>query len=579
MNINEVPIEKLKGYLGDERFEYFKKKGSLETISKIKSISYVCKLFQKEAYKNVTQISFGDIEDEEGFLRRIDETFYSQQEVPLDENIEYNIKNLTNIVKKQSALYAFLSDIKIYNNILKTYTDTNKTPLRTSYISENKLVSYFCSKFQDIELPNSELSPSNLSPEDEKIFKRLQELTQTILLFYIKKNNNYLVYGSYALHLYNDNITYNDIDLYTSDPTQIANIIAFIAYWVYDVTINVHLNPLILHYISVEFKSSHVFDILYLNRENQVFYKEIKDGVSILKMYIQFFNFFRSLTDFHRMKVFQDNPQNTELKLFTILNDLRLKYNIKISNTNISETLYSQMRVMKLYTLDNLNYLMIPAKILPFKTPYSYIFIFITDYVKLVEALPNDSIFFKRHSGIYNEIVAEIPQNANINKRIILKSFVTLNNDKIIPMGEEVKSVDLGIDFFDEIRKSKVLVLSNVYSKLFVDRNTSTIEPISFLNIFASIGLALFLNKRLSDKEERLFMLRMFEYMNGFTIDDTVEKLRNNELFITQKRRTKEQHRSFQPAQKMSFPFSLFFEKTQSHQNTYSKSEYLQYFR
>ena len=572
-----------KEYLG-AHYEYFNQQGNIQTITTFKGSNFIINSYHKKLHLDAKKLLFHlDVNDEAMFMQRVKETFTVQQTFELSDNHKDNLFKLKNVMKKHLTILNFIQEHSRYSKIVSTHSKflqkQSESISVSSFVNEpsSKVVTNFCSAFQDIDLPESELLVVNLTDEEKLIHEKLQLLAHTILLFFIETTTtNILVYGSYSLHLIKDTIKYNDIDVYCSDPSQIATVISFLAYWIFDVVINIHLNPLILFYIAIEYKSSHVLDVLYLHKEAQAMYKIMRRNVAILKPSIQFFNFFRSLTDFHRMKIFQTDRVNSEEKLNTIISYVARQNNLKLQNLQATSSLKHWLGNTKSYLTEDLRYIILPKTIFSFDIGYDYIFIFIGNPKEIANALPSDTTFYKRHSGVYNELVAAVPKNADMTKSVIITSLITINNTDIIPVAKNIKTLDLGKDFETKIKSNNILVLSNSYSKLFIDKNTDTLEPISFFNILASLGLAMTLNELIPPKHERIFIRDIFALMNIFTIEGTVKKLKDNSLEITQKKRTRQQHKNFQLVTHMTSQFSLYFaEPNNKTKKIFTKSECL----
>lgn len=584
MNQQDISLKLHKEYLGNN-FNYFHKQGCLQTIETFKGARFILNSYHKKLFLDAKKLlTHIEVNDKDQFMSRVHETFSAQQTFELAENSKDNLFKLRNIMKKHLVIFSFIQDHNKFNKIVLTHSEflqrQSEIINTSSFLNESssRIVTSFCKAFQNINLPNSELLVVNLSDEEKIIHEKLQLLAHTILLFFIEASTSILVYGSYSLHLLKDTIRYNDIDVYCSDPGQIATVLSILAYWIFDVVINIHLNPLILFYIAVEYKSSHVLDVLYLHKEAQSMYKLQRRNVAILKPTIQLFNFFRSLTDFHRMKVFQTDQVNSEEKLNTLISFVSRQHNLKLQNIKVSSSLEHWMSNTKLQSTSDLKYIILPKTILPFQIEHDYIFIFIANPKDIANALPADTTFYKRHSGIYNELVASVPRDSSMTQSVIITSLITINNTDIIPVAKNIKTLDLGDDFEKKLKTNNILVLSNTYSKLFVDKNTDLLEPISFFNILASIGLSLFLNELINPRDQKLFLRDLFGLMTKFKIDKTVKKLEDKDIEVTQKMKTKQSHKNYQLVTHMGSQFNLFFpEPSNKTKLTFTKSEYLEY--
>lgn len=306
---------------------------------------------------------------------------------------------------------------------------------------------------------------------------------------------NFVVYGSHSLYLLNNNVKFNDIDLYTDKPILFMRLFSLIAKWVFDVDLAIVIVPLVKNYVTIKYNNINIFDLIYISKHdlNNSLITNVKIyNKQILNFQIQFYNLIHSFPDSHRIiqmakkENYDNNLLKTSLILNRCLNDLDLDFNniitkdIKIPKNIIIKDNYILLNSEDFLINDK------HKNILTFK---HILFINSIDESKFINLFDGLKDYYKVYKGIYNEIT--ILAKKKISKKV--KKSLMYVNGEVMYLNEEIDDDNK----LTEVINSHLpcLIITNNTARLFYNESNNKLIDYSLETLISKILLSLYFMK------------------------------------------------------------------------------------
>lgn len=424
----------------------------------------------------------------------------------------YNkVMNILGIINFQSL---FIEYFEIYFSSIisdkKASIHQEIYSLSSNIFQEEEEISNFVEKYlekYDVEfIKRHEVKKQVFAEKDSDIFDFLQKIFNELLKKIQKKNirnqnnkYNILTYGSYTSHKINPEVTYNDIDVYSSNPLSFLVTFLVIVKIIFDIDIDIFKIPYVLGHVSLRYKGVHFADCLFIDEITlkKIPIVRIKETMFVHPI-IQVLNFFRLISEPRRMFALSEKKENTNKKLSALI-----QYTCEWLDINIEKDL--SFIELDIKTYDN-SFVINLKKILKniqgydnIKDEIEFDYLIISRYAPklFLEFLKNKNpIIRKQWFGLFNEIVVEfynkkISKETNINKKKLNKTIIR-ESKMLVSITEE--SNDKIIDNF--INNNNVILMSNFttefYMKVTKDK-TGLIKSRDVTNITKETCLSSFL--------------------------------------------------------------------------------------
>lgn len=504
----------MESYLKNIPFEYHEKlyqyKDKICDIQKY-NLNTLINLIKK--LRDTYVFEFSDIKSDENIERRITNYFNKQNEPGL------KLGNIISIIKFQHLTVTYVS--KLLNNII--WFDNNSKNVNivdlhtlTSEIVINKSNTDSIGKILRNYIYNQRLK--NIGKENKKVYKSedvkvcdlikktIEKILKTIMII---KNNECLSYGSFTCYNINPSISYNDIDIYSSDAYRILIFFMIIIYFSIGYETYLFSIPFITGHISLKFKDIFMIDCIFLDKTNiKKIKKVILNNIYFVDPGLQMLNNFRMLSENFRSFKIHDNMEEAFKKYNTLLNYFintnrfdqdRLRYWISL-NLKKSDIPYK---------IENNNILFSIKEIIP-NSPFDYILIIIDTPINFMTNLSKiDGKFSRKFGAFLNEIFFETAVRKNKNC-IAGKSIITqlIDEEKII----DLKRSDMNpkCNSYNILENKNYLIFTNLTTSTYVFRNNNEIVDVSLKNIISFIATSCLYN--LLHRNEKSNGKKRFEF-------------------------------------------------------------------
>ncbi|AKS26419.1 putative poly(A) polymerase large subunit [Diachasmimorpha longicaudata entomopoxvirus] len=170
-----------------------------------------------------------------------------------------------------------------------------------------------------------------LSELDQVIFRLLKGISEELLIQTQKSTlhaESIIFYGSYTSFVLNDQITYNDLDVYHINPMLLLKNLAIIFKLILDIDVDILMIPFILGHASLGYKNKHFLDVIYIDPTtmHKIPIKNIR-GFEFVSPIIQMLNNFRMMSELRRVENIS-NISNMIEKFTTLLTYTNTFYQI-----------------------------------------------------------------------------------------------------------------------------------------------------------------------------------------------------------------------------------------------------------
>lgn len=565
-NYNLVYKYSIKSFLIEKDINYIKeiliflneKNGINEVIEKLKIyIKYHFSI--SDIYEN-NIILF--------FLLQESETL---EEIILENFKRYNGGETTSTKEKLNYFFyrsiINLSDIqyKIIKNIfyiIKINYKSNENTLFTNPSAENvKYTKNLFERYNNIDVNSSLLETTkNLQNPDEIIYKLKSFSNKFFKNLTMIPIYNFVIYGSYSLHLLNKNIKFNDIDIYCSNPIFFMRIFSLISKWIFDVDLSIVIVPLVKNYVTIKYKGINIFDIIYINKtdlDNTLITTTKINNNKILNYIIQFFNLIHYFPDPHRILKFimKDNYDNNILKISLLLEKSLNEMNIKLNNIkNISIKIPILKKVDNYIVIKSEDFLINKdnKKNLEFN---NIIFINSIDEDEFIGLFEGIQTYYKVFKGIYNEIT--ILAKDKLKRKI--RSKVSYVNGEMMFIKEENKKDNILTNLINA--HLPCLLITNNTARIFYENDTNNIVPYSIETLLCKILLSLYFMKYNKDiiHEYFIYLLKLITVNKCDFINNS-----ENIKIINKFKTSSKNHKVFTQTKNYLQNFTYQFENTQT---------------
>lgn len=386
-------------------------------------------------------------------------------------NFQSNVLTMKNLfkelVKKEND---FIFDEVIQSNELYRENE-DITDFITDYLDKVKVEKLPTTKFKNILTMNE---------QDSVIIKILSKIFNNVVIKLqklIAKNNNninfkIITYGSYSAFAINNEIDFNDIDIYINDPQKFLSCMLLLYHFILDINVDIFKIPLIIGHLSLRYKTNHFADCLYLDNDTLKNIKTITiKNLKILDPLIQIINNFRMFSEIRRIDSITKNKINSIKKYSTMLN--KANEQLKIDFTKLKKTKIH-------YKIIDNNYLVFDLK----KTfcfdvkendTFDYLVIPLLSSKAFFELVNrDDSIFSRQYFAIFNEVVVEF-HNRNKKMRFIENEVHDLGNRETIEIQEselnraEKNDYIFSTELDELINTNNVILMSNFTSNVYIE--------------------------------------------------------------------------------------------------------------
>lgn len=329
----------------------------------------------------------------------------------------------------------------------------------------------------------------------DKIQEMISKEYQKDVSYYNRKYNDFIkperdyfkiiFFGSYTTHLINNEIKYNDIDIYTNKSLEIMVIMLLVFHFIYNIDINIQCIPYIIGHSALRFKEEHFSDCIYLDNETLKRLKTIEiNNIKILDPTIQVLNNIRMFSELRRMSNVSKDNKNTKLKLMSLLTKMNEIYKIDFSKLEYLPKLHYELLEDDTFCLINLNktfnYSERDKRMFP--DLFDYILIPLSSSLaSVMELLKRDDVRISRqYSAVFNEIIAEFNNRKSVDilKNIPSTSSDLKNKQTILVHETKLEKVELvnDVNVFSKkieniIKKHNVLFLTNFSSNIYYNVN------------------------------------------------------------------------------------------------------------
>lgn len=276
------------------------------------------------------------------------------------------------------------------------------------------------------------------STENVLIYKFLEQMFQNIIKITQRLNSQktehdfqLVTYGSYTSYVLNNNVKYNDIDIYHVNPLNFLTTIMLLCYFILDLEIEIFRIPYIIGHLSLRYKGKHFSDCIYMDLYTLKSIPTITINECLfIDPLIQMINNFRMMSEIRRMDAVTKDRENTYLKYTTLLDFANktlginyetlkpIDFNIKLINdTFLQINLNNMFRKYPEYkTFQN-------------SKTFDYLIISLMNPKNFLMLLNrNDVLISKQYFAFFNEIVAEFNNKHKSENYAENKRHVRYNN-------------------------------------------------------------------------------------------------------------------------------------------------------
>ncbi|QKE44547.1 putative poly(A) polymerase large subunit [Yalta virus] len=429
--------------------------------------------------------------------------------------------------------------------------------ISSNIYTENENVLEFAKKYinkYDIEfVQRHRMKHNTIENHDTYILELLQNIFNNLIKKLQKKkvstNNKacrFLTYGSYTTYEINHEITYNDIDIYMSNPLSLLVTFLVTIKLTLNIDVDIFKIPFVIGHVSLRYKGTHFTDCLYMDEKtiSEVPTVVIKE-ITFVHPIIQVINLFRMMSELRRMSSLSEtneNRINTEKKLATLLQYSCEAYDIDIdkdlTKINIDVETVNQSFVIDIGKVfknvkgyDNIkDYLDFDYLVILRYAPKLFL-----EYLK-----DKNPIIRKQWFAIFNEIVAEfhnkklvqskINKTKNKNKKKLNRIIV---HEEDIIFERPIKLSDFS-DLDSFIKNNNVLLMSNFTTECYMKVTTNNINLIKnyeMTNITKETVLSSFvLTQILTNFDNEELVRFYFLFLLSFIKRNNEGKEKTNEL-------------------------------------------------
>lgn len=419
-------------------------------------------------------------------------------------NIRGNLTNFFELQKKYNKITNILSIINFQSLFLEYFDEyfgslvSSKNlyihqeiySISSSIYIENKKIYKFVEDYiekYDVEFIRKHRQKEiSLDEKDNDIIELLQNIFNNIIKKLQKKDTaskkkayNILTYGSYTSFKINPEVTYNDIDIYSTNPLSLLVPFMVIVKIIFEIDIDIFKIPFVIGHVSLRYKGSHFTDCLYMDditisKIPTVFVKEI----IIVHPILQVINFFRLISEPRRMFALSETKEkkiNAIKKLTTMLQYTCEVYDIDISK-DLTEIEFDVSTFDDCFLIDLKTLLKHVKGYDNIKDQIEFDYLIISRYSPslFLEFIKNKHpIIRKQWFALFNEIVVEFH-----NKKPIINSQTSIKKNKKKLNKVVIKEEDLIFDKLSKleenvnitnfIKKNNVILTSNFTTEFFM---------------------------------------------------------------------------------------------------------------
>lgn len=376
----------------------------------------------------------------------------------------------------RESLYIHQEIYSISSNI---YTENeNILEFAKNYI--NKYDVEFIRKHR-ITLPPIENNDTFILELLQNIFNNLIKKLQKKKVSTNNKECRFLTYGSYTTYEINHEITYNDIDIYMSNPLSLLVTFLVVIKIILNIDVDIFKIPFVIGHVSLRYKGTHFTDCLYMDDKtiSEVPTVVIKE-ITFVHPIIQVINLFRMMSELRRMSALSETVEkrlNTEKKLAALLQYSCEAYDIDI-NKDVTNIHVEAESINKAFVFNLANV---------FKNIKGYCNIkdqIDVDYLTTLRYTPNlflnylknkNPIIRKQWFALFNEIVVEfhnkkpIPTKIKKNDKKKLNKIVIVEENLLFEKPEE----DSDTSYLDNLIKSNNVILMSNFTTDFYMKTTT----------------------------------------------------------------------------------------------------------
>lgn len=485
--MNENNYDICLEYLGKKNINYYDSlKNQIDKILFIKNFDI--SKFSKNIIILLNKLSYKDINISYDILySRINKYFNKQRTV----NNVYQIKS---IIKYQFMISNYCN--KLIYILIKSYDIRNVTETSSILLNkDNKLINIIFSKYLSgikLKYLKQNTQPKHFNHKESKSISTFLEIILKLLLK--QQNNQMLCYGSFTCYNINQNLKYNDIDLYHLKSYKFCIFLMVLVYFIFDMNVYIFSIPFIVGHMSIKYESDYLIDCIYLPKNIiEIIPKVLINNINFVNPGLQMLNNIRMGVEFFR-----------SYKIYTNLEDVHSKYTALLNNF-ITNNNFFKGRKLEYWYNRNLN-----------KKDIKYYFEKDNLIINLKELIPNpffdkiivsfadpnifinnlkdiDGLFSRKYHAFLNEIFFET-RYINIAGKTSYKT-ITVDEENMLRISRKNKFNT----FLDKDIYNNSIILSNLTTSVFVKTENGQLCDISFRNItsvIATVVLYSFLHKR-----------------------------------------------------------------------------------
>lgn len=473
-------------YLGKKNIKYYDSlKNHVEKIQFI--LKFDINNFATNIITLLDKMSYEENISHDILYNRLNQYFDKQRQVD-------NIYKIKSIIKYQFMISNYCN--KLVYILIKSYDIRNVTETSSILLNkDNKLIDVIFTKYLSgikIKYIKKDTQEKHYNHKESK---KISEFLEYILKLLLKQQNNQMLcYGSFTCHNLNQNLKYNDIDLYHLKSYKFCIFLMILVYFIFDKNVYVFSIPYILGHMSIKYESDFLIDCIYLPKNIiESIPKILINNINFVNPGLQMLNNIRMGVEFFR-----------SYKIYANLADVHKKYTVLLNNF-ISNNNFFKSRKLEYWYNRNLNKndikyyfekdnLILNLKELLPNQYFDKIIVSFADPDIFVDNLKNiKGLFSKKYHAFLNEIFFETEYNNRGGKNI--QNTVIVDEEKIVKISRKNK---FNV-FLDKNIYNNSIIISNLTTSVFVKTENGYLSDISFRNItsiLATVTLYSFLHKR-----------------------------------------------------------------------------------
>lgn len=407
-----------------------------------------------------------------------------------------NIYQIKAIIKYQFIIANYCS--KLIYILINSYDIRNVTETSSILLNKNnKLIDIIFSKYlSNIKIkylkPNTQ--PKHFNHKESIPISKFLGIILKLLLK--QQNNQMLCYGSFTCYNLNQNLKYNDIDLYHLKSYKFCIFLMVLVYFIFDMNVYIFSVPYIMGHMSIKYETDYLIDCIYLPKNViETIPKVLINNINFVNPGLQMLNNIRMGVEFFR-----------SYKIYTNLEDVHKKYTALLNNF-ISNNNYFKSRKLDFWYKKNLNKndieyyfekdnLIIDLKKLVPNPFFDKVIVSFADPIILINNLKGiDGLFSRKYHAFLNEIFFETKYTNDNDGGNSTNKTIIIDEEKILKISRDKKFET----FLDKNIYNNSIIISNLTTSVFVKTKNGYLSDISFRNItsiIATLALYSFLHKR-----------------------------------------------------------------------------------